>query len=113
MNHHDEKTSWMVVVSLQLFGSNGYGTENLTWADAAAHLPELGGLSAVRSSERKTCFSIDMRIGLVGFHHDECKYLGVSKNRGTPKSSILIGYNRVFHYKPSILGYPPFLETPI
>ena len=29
---------------------------------------------------------------------------------GTPKSSILIG---VFHYKPSILGYPYFLETPI
>ena len=33
--------------------------------------------------------------------------MGVSKNRGTPKSSILIG---VFHYKP---GYPYFLETPI
>ncbi len=27
--------------------------------------------------------------------------MGVSKNRGTPKSSILI---RIFHYKPSILG---------
>ena len=33
--------------------------------------------------------------------------MGVS---GTPKSSI---FNRVFHYKPSILGYPFFLETPI
>ena len=31
-------------------------------------------------------------------------YMGVSKNRGTPKSSILI--IRVFPYKPSILGYP-------
>ena len=31
------------------------------------------------------------------------RYVGVSKNRGTPKSSI---FNRVFHYKPSILGYP-------
>ena len=41
---------------------------------------------------------------LVEFH------MGVSKNYGTPKSSILIG---VFHYKPSILGYPLFLETPI
>ena len=30
--------------------------------------------------------------------------MGVSENRGfSPKSSIL---NRVFHYKPSILGYP-------
>ena len=30
--------------------------------------------------------------------------LGVSKNRGTPKSSH---FNRVFHYKPSILGVKP------
>ena len=37
-------------------------------------------------------------------------YLGVSKNRGIPKSSIL--YNRVFHYKPSILGYPYFRKPP-
>ena len=29
--------------------------------------------------------------------------MDVSKNRGTPKSSM---FNRVFHYKPSILGYP-------
>ena len=29
--------------------------------------------------------------------------MGVSKNRGTPKSS---NWKRVFHYKPSILGYP-------
>ena len=40
------------------------------------------------------------------------KHMGVSKNRGgPPKSSI---FNRVFHYKPSILGvFPLFLETPI
>ena len=31
--------------------------------------------------------------------------MDVFENRGTPKSSIL---NRVFHYKPSILGYPYF-----
>ena len=31
--------------------------------------------------------------------------MGVSKNCGTPKSSILIGF---FRYKPSILGYPYF-----
>ena len=35
--------------------------------------------------------------------------MGGSKNRGTPKSSILIG---VFHYKPSILGYPYFWKHP-
>ena len=35
--------------------------------------------------------------------------MGVSKNRGTPKSSHL---NRVFHYKPSILGYHYFWKHP-
>ena len=37
------------------------------------------------------------------------KYMGVSKNRGIPKSSILIG---IFHYKPSILGYHNFWKHP-
>ena len=36
-------------------------------------------------------------------------YMGVSKNRGTPKSSH---FNRVFHYKPSILGYHYFWKHP-
>ena len=36
--------------------------------------------------------------------------MGVSKNRGYPE---IIHLTRVFHYKPSILGYPYFLETPI
>ena len=36
-------------------------------------------------------------------------YLGVSKNNGTPKT---IHFNRVFHYKPSILGYPYFWKHP-
>ena len=36
--------------------------------------------------------------------------MGVSKNRGTPKSSILIGFSIIFtiHF-----GVPLFLETPI
>ena len=38
-----------------------------------------------------------------------CIDLDVSENRGTPKSSIFIG---VFHYKPSILGYPYFWIHP-
>ena len=37
-----------------------------------------------------------------------CTHLGVSKNNGTPKSSILNHFNRVFHYKPSILGAHPY-----
>ncbi len=36
-------------------------------------------------------------------------HLGVSKNSGTPKSSH---FNRVFHYKPSILGYHYFWKHP-
>ena len=35
--------------------------------------------------------------------------MGVSENSGTPK---IIHFNRVFHYKPSILGVPLFFETP-
>ena len=31
--------------------------------------------------------------------------MDISKNRGTPKSSILIGFS-IINYKPSILGYP-------
>ena len=40
----------------------------------------------------------------------ELNKMGVSKNTGTPKSSILIGF---LYYKPSILGvFRLFLETP-
>ena len=35
--------------------------------------------------------------------------LGVSTNNGAPKSST---FNGVFHYKPSILGYPYFWKHP-
>ena len=43
-------------------------------------------------------------IVLLSFSH-----MGVSKNRGTPKSSH---FNKVFHYKPSILGYHYFWKHP-
>ena len=36
--------------------------------------------------------------------------MDVSEHSGTPKSSL---FNRVFHYKPSILGYPIFGNTHI
>ena len=36
-------------------------------------------------------------------------HMGVSKNSVTTKSSMLIG---VFHYKPSILGYPSYWKYP-
>ena len=37
-------------------------------------------------------------------------WLDVSENSGTSNSSI---FNRVFHYKPSVLGYPYFWKHPI
>ena len=39
--------------------------------------------------------------------------MDVSKNRGTPKSSIFLGFSIINIYKPSILGaHPYFCETP-
>ena len=38
------------------------------------------------------------------------EHMGVSKNLGYPQ---IIHFNRVFHYKPSILGYPYFGNTHI
>ena len=38
--------------------------------------------------------------------------MGVSKNNGTPKSSILIGFSIII-YKPSMLGYPYFWKHPV
>ena len=40
-----------------------------------------------------------------------CLYMGVSKNKGTPKSSILIGFSIINH--PFWGVFPLFLETPI
>ena len=42
--------------------------------------------------------------------HHVFDHMGVSENSGTSKSFL---FNRVFRYKPSILGVPPFSETPI
>ena len=48
-------------------------------------------------------------LPMLGFFEGYPK-MGVSKYRGgPPKSSIFIG---VFHYKPSILGYPYFWKHP-
>ena len=47
--------------------------------------------------------------GEIGNNYFLFEYMDVSENSGTPKSPILI---RVFHYKPSILGYPYFWRYP-
>ena len=52
----------------------------------------------------------DWYNGGYGFSdHHLGEDMDVSKNRGTPKSSH---FNRVFHYKPSILGYPYVWKHP-
>ncbi len=68
---------------------------------------------AISSFDSKILFSVGLReFRLAGLRKHNLLfhvYLGVFKNRGTPKSSILIG---VFPYKPSILGYPYFWKHP-
>ena len=42
--------------------------------------------------------------------HQDNTHMGVSENSGF--SPQIIHFNRVFHYKPSILGYPYFWKHP-
>ena len=49
------------------------------------------------------------RSGQMSLKRKVNSHLGVSENCGTPKSSH---FNRVFHFKPSILGYPYFWKHP-
>ena len=45
--------------------------------------------------------NLDLNHKVGGVKH----HLGVSENRGTPKSAILMGFSLI-NYKPSISGYP-------
>ncbi len=65
-----------------------------------------------RSQETKRCSITE--VGRDSWMKNEqimCIYMGVSKNKGSPKSSILIGFSIIFtiHFG----GPPLFLETPI
>ena len=51
----------------------------------------------------------EKELGLIVVQFQHNVQMGVSLNGGTPKSSL---FNRVFHYKPSILGYPYFWKPP-
>ena len=57
-------------------------------------------------SETKCCFT------LLWYRFRNMIHAEVSKNRGTPKSSILIGRSGIFHYKRSIWGYPHLRKPP-
>ena len=56
----------------------------------------------------RVCLNRFIIIRIIVIH----TYIDVSENSDTPKSSILIGFSWVFHYKPSILGYPYFWKHP-
>ena len=65
---------------------------------------DLEWLEQLKSDCQKFALSLPCFIpkSYVFFLYSSIIHMGVSINGGTPKSSI---YNRVFHYKPSILGY--------
>ena len=52
----------------------------------------------------------DQHSGIQTFGSLPWNHLDVSKTRGGPPKSS--HFNRVFHYKPSILGYPYFWKHP-
>ncbi len=53
--------------------------------------------------------STPSKMGVLSPRRHKChNHMGVSKNNGTSKSSLLNPLNRVFHYKPSILGAHPY-----
>ena len=56
--------------------------------------------------EKKCC--LNRRWATSPFMY-QLKDMDVSENNGTPKTS---NFNRVFHYKPCILGYPCFWKHP-
>ena len=104
MNHHD--IQWSFIKTLFPAGNRG-GTlrspqffvenQSLWWVPLPSRMDFIGrkwrlGSQSLVPSQR-------MKINRLN-------YMGVSKNRGTPKSSIL--YNRVFHCRPSILEYSYF-----
>ena len=73
----------------------------ITWAEGRVYLE----------------FGVVLQLEVIMIYTDQSRwaklprgqYLGVSENNGTPKSSH---FNRIFHYKPSILGYPYFWKHP-
>ena len=60
------------------------------------------------SQEAMQLFPVNKTENMVQPPNDDLK-MDVSKNSGTPQ---IIHFNRVFHYKPSILGYPYFWKHP-
>ena len=80
-------------------------------------LGEPHGAGGAQQQQLGSFWWLDGFVGIrwdsvVGWQIDvgvRLRYLSVSKNRGSPKSST---FDRVFHYKSSILGYPYFWKHP-
>ena len=84
-----------------------------------SELPQVGyvnfleGTPPKKNSQLVVFFNLlDPTVRLSGWNFVVSKtpYLGVSENGGNPQ---IIHFNGDFHYIPSILGVPLFLETPI
>ena len=72
----------------------------------------LAAFTALRGFKRREMTGFDVGVWWTKTRSSNVfsrKHMGVFLNGGTPKSSI---FNRVFHYKPSILRYPYFWKPP-
>ena len=96
-------------------------TAKLGWlltitACEVAHLDSVSSLwssSEQAEEQADVCWTISQTVRRPMFvqekYHKNGIHMGVSWNGGTPKSSH---FNRIFHYKPSILGYPHLWKPP-
>ena len=105
--HEDNVYVWMINIEIQLliiyiymYIYNTYNTSFLSISISANWRYDQSPLSTMTWSSSKCWF------------HRLLVFLGldVSENRGTPNQ--IIQFDRVFHYKPSILGYPCFWKHP-
>ena len=73
--------------------------------------PLLQSCSLMQSQARRAQALSGLPSPVFQLHSESQRHKGVSKNKGTPKSSILIGFSIIFTIQ--FGGLPLFLETPI
>ena len=76
-----------------------------TWLFVVANQTKIGGKSIENPSSIWKVFDV------CKYFQDESLY-GCFPKIGVGKPPQIINFNRVFHYKPSILGYPYFWKHP-
>ena len=73
-------------------------------------IPEISMEISQKPSQNRQQVTVYCRVWISADQRAPQKeHVGVSKNNGTPQT---IHVNGVFHYKPSILGYPYFWKHP-